>query len=168
LPLVVYAEADDAQTYIPSGWMGNAKAMKLDPASKEQPKTGATCLRCEFNDTSGWGAVAWQNPAQDWGDKRGGYDLSAAKRLVFDARGANGGEEVTFGFGTIGKEKRFHDTAKRSLGKVTLAPEWRQFEVKLDDVKSPEDLTRIKTGFLFSVAASGKPVVFYLDNIRWE
>jgi hypothetical protein len=168
LPLFVYADAESPQTYIPSGWMGNAKAMKLDPASTEKPKAGATCMRIEYSATTGWGAVAWQHPAQDWGDQRGGYDLTGAKRLVFDARGEKGGEEVSFGFGTIGKEKRFFDTARRSLGKVRLGREWQQFEVKLDDVKSPEDLTRIKTGFLFSLAADGAPVVFYLDNIRWE
>lgn len=168
LPLIVYAEADGAETYIASGWMGNAKALKLDPACKIRPKTGATCLRCEFGAATGWGAVAWQNPAQDWGDQRGGFDLTGAKRLVFDARGENGGEEVSFGFGTIGKEKRYFDTAKRSLGNVTLGRDWQQFEIKLDDIKSPEDLSRIKTGFLFSTASNGNPVVFYLDNVRWE
>jgi hypothetical protein len=169
LPLVVYSEAEDASaTYIPSGWMGNAKDLKLDPASKDRPKSGATCIRVEYSGTKDWCAVAWQNPAQDWGDKRGGYDLTGAKRLVFDARGETGGEEVTFGFGTIGKEKRYYDTAKRSLGKVTLTREWKEISLSLGDIKSPDDLTRIKTGFLFSVASNGKPVVFHLDNIRWE
>lgn len=168
LPLTVYAEATDPETYIASGWMGNAKALKLDPAHKDRPKTGATCLRCDFTATTGWGAVAWQNPAQDWGDQPGGYDLTGAKRLTFQARGENGGEEISFGFGTIGKEKRYHDTAKRSLGKVTLSRDWQAYEIKLDNIKTPEDLSRIKTGFLFSTASNGQPITFYLDDVRWE
>lgn len=168
LPLVIYGEADDAPTFIPSGWMGDAKSIKLDPASKDRPQSGATSLRCEFSATTGWGGVAWQHPAQDWGDQRGGFNLTGAKKLVFEARGATGGEEVSFGFGLIGKEKRYHDTAKRSLGKVTLTKDWKRYEVPLDDLKAGEDLTRIKTGFVWSVASSGQPIVFFLDNIRWE
>ncbi|PAW90280.1 MAG: hypothetical protein B9S33_01985 [Pedosphaera sp. Tous-C6FEB] len=165
LPLIVYAEAGDTPDYIPSGWMGDTKSMQLDPACATRPKSGKTCLRCDFTASSGWGGVMWQHPAQDWGDQRGGFDLTGAKRLVFDARGETGGEEVTFGFGGIGPEKRYHDTAKRSREKTRLTTEWQTFEIKLDGLP---DLTRIKTGFLWSAASSGKPFRFYLDNIRWE
>lgn len=168
LPLIVYGEASDAATFVPSGWMGDAKSIKLDPLSKTQPKSGETALRCEFAATSGWGAVAWQHPAQDWGDQRGGFDLIGAKRLVFHARGESGGEEVTFSFGLIGPDKKYFDTAKRSLDKVTLTKDWQRFEIKLDDLKNSENLTRIKTGFVWSLASPGRPVVFYLDDIRWE
>ncbi len=168
LPLVIYGEAGDEATYIPSGWMGDAKSIKLDPASKDRPQSGATSLRCEFAATQGWGGVAWQHPAQDWGDQRGGFNLNGAKKLVFDARGETGGEEVSFGFGLIGSEKRYFDTAKRTLGKVTLTKDWKHFEIPLDDLKAGENLTRIKTGFVWSVASSGRPIVFFLDNIRWE
>jgi hypothetical protein len=112
--------------------------------------------------------VVWQHPAQDWGDHRGGFDLTGAKRLVFSARGESGGEEVSFGFGLIGTEKRYFDTAKGSKDKVKLTTEWQQFEIPLDALKSSENLTRIKTGFMWTVASSGRPVVFYLDDVRWE
>lgn len=165
LPLVVYSEAEDAPGYIPSGWMGDTKSMRLDLACTTMPKSGKTCLRCEFTAGQGWGGVMWQHPAQDWGDRRGGYDLTGAKRLVFDARGESGGEEITFGFGGIGAEKRYHDTAKQALERTRLTAEWQTFTIKLDDMP---DLTRIKTGFFWSAASGGKPFVFYLDNIRWE
>ena len=168
LPFVVYAESTDEATWVPSGWMGDAKAIRLDPASTQNPQSGETSLRCEFTASSGWGAVAWQHPAQDWGDQRGGFDLSGARRLIFYARGDSGGEEVSFAFGLIGPEKRYFDTARRSLDKVKLTQEWAQFEIPLADMKSTENLTRIKTGFVWTVASSGKPVVFYLDNIHWE
>jgi hypothetical protein len=31
-----------------------------------------------------------------------------------------------------------------------------------------KDLTRIKTGFVWTLAGQGAPVVFYLDDIRFE
>ena len=168
LPLIVYGEVTDAETFVPSGWMGDAKSIKLDLLNKSNPKSGITSLRCEFTANSGWGGVAWQNPAQDWGNERGGFDLTGATRLVFHARGDVGGEEVTFGFGLIGKEKKYFDTAKRSLDKIKLTGDWQRFEIKLDDVADPENLTRIKTGFVWTVASPGHPVVFYLDDIKWE
>lgn len=168
LPLTVYAESHDEPSFVPSGWMGDTKSIQLDPACPESPHTGKTSLRCEFGATSGWGAVAWQHPAEDWGNRRGGFNLTGAKRLVFFARGESGGEEVTFSFGLIGREKKYFDTAKRSLEKVKLTKEWQRFELKVDALPPGEDLTRIKTGFVWSVASPGRPVVFYLDDIVWE
>ena len=68
----------------------------------------------------------------------------------------------------IGPEKKFFDTAKRSLDRVKLTREWKQFEISIGDLQSNESLTCIKTGFIWSVASSGQPVVFHLDNIRFE
>ncbi|MFN6053732.1 MAG: hypothetical protein ACK47R_23120, partial [Planctomycetia bacterium] len=110
----------------------------------------------------------WQNPEQDWGDKKGGFNLTGAKRLVFFARGEQGGEEVTFGFGLIGQEKRYFDTAKRSTGKIRLGKDWQKYQINLDDLKANENLERIKIGFVWTVASTGKPTVFYLDDIQWE
>lgn len=168
LPLVVYDEADDKPTFVPSGWMGDAKSIRLDPEDRSRPHTGTTSLRCEFRAASGWGGVAWQHPAQDWGDQRGGFDLTGAKRVVFHARGERGGEEVSFGFGLIGREKKYFDTARRTLDKVTLTKEWRRYEIPVGELKANEDLTRIKTGFVWTVAGSGEPIVFHIDGIVWE
>ena len=164
LPLVVYGEQTDPATFVPAGWMGDAKAIKLDPASAERPQSGKSCLRCDFNAESGWGGVTWQNPPGDWGDRAGGYDLTGAKKLSFWARGAKGGEAVTFLFGTIGKPKKFHDTATGKLDKVSLGKEWQRYEIDV----TGKDLSRIKSGFVWTLAAEGQPVTFFLDDIRWE
>ena len=168
LPLVIFSEADVPGTYIPSGWMGDAKSIKLDPNNTEKPYSGQVCMRCEFSAANGWGGVAWQNPEQDWGDKKGGFNLTGAKQLTFYARGEQGGEEVSFGFGLIGPEKRYPDTAKRSTGKIRLSKDWQKFQINLKDLKANENLERIKIGFVWTVASAGKPIVFYLDNIQWE
>ena len=164
LPLPVYAEDGDPATYIPAGWMGDTKSIKLNPAWTVQPHAGRTCLRCDFQGATGWGGVVWQNPPGDWGDRRGGYDLTGAQKLTFWARGENGGETISVEFGTLARPKRFFDTGKGKLEKVTLTADWQRHEI---DVRG-EDLTRIKTGFVWTLASPGHPVTFYLDDIRWE
>ncbi len=163
-PLIVYAEADSPQTFIPAGWMGDTKAIKLEPKCSDSPHSGKTCLRCDFAATKGWGGVVWQSPAQDWGDRAGGFDLTGAKRLTFWARGETGDEVIDFKFGILARDKRFFDTAQGSLEKVTLTKDWKQYEIPL----GTQDLTRIKTGFVWNLASSGQPITFYLDDVQWE
>jgi len=164
LPLTVYAEENDPQTYIPAGWMGDTKSIKVNPAWTEEPHAGKTCMRCDFEASTGWGGVTWQNPAGDWGDRGGGYDLTGAKKLTFWGRGEKGDEVVSFQFGTLGKTKKFSDTGSGHLEKVTLSKEWQRHEIDV----SGKDLSRIKTGFVWTLANPGHPVTFYLDDIRWE
>ncbi len=137
LPLTVYAEESDPATYIPAGWMGDTKAIKLNPACPEQPHSGKTCLRCDFEASAGWGGVTWQNPAGDWGDRSGGYDLTGAKKLAFWARGKQGGETVAFQFGTPAKPKKFFDTGSGKLEKVTLTKDWQRHEIDVAPKTSP-------------------------------
>jgi hypothetical protein len=165
LPLVVFnpSGAQDA-TYIAAGWMGNTAAIRMDERFKEKAADGKTCLKVDYTAPNEWGGVVWQSPAGDWGEKPGGLDLTGAKRLVFRARGEKGGEEVTFQFGLLGKEKPYGDSATGKRDKVTLTSEWKEYSIDL----AGKDLSRIKTGFCWTLAGQGKPVTFYLDNIRYE
>jgi hypothetical protein len=144
--------------------MGNAGAIKMDPGSTENPHSGQTCLKVEYTARDNWGGVVWQSPANDWGDAPGGWNLTGAKKLTFWARGARGGEVVNFSFGLLGKDKKFPDSASNQLEKVRLTDEWSQYTIYLKG----QDLSRIKTGFSWSLAANGAPVTFYLDDIRYE
>lgn len=165
LPLVVYDEADrEPAAYVPAGWMGNAKAIQIEPKCDVKPHGGKTCIRCDFTEKTGWGGVVWQSPAGDWGDRPGGFDLTGAKKLTFWARGEKGGESVTFVFGLFPHEKRFFDTASGKLEKVKLTTEWTQYTIDL----AGKDLSRIKSGFAWTLAANGEPVTFYLDDIQYE
>ena len=163
IPFVVYDEPDQEMTYLPSGYMGKTEAIKLDLASKDQPKQGASCLKCEYKRGDEWGGVVWQHPENDWGDKPGGRNLSDAKKLTFWVRSPNEGDKVTFGFGLLGRDKTYYDTAKQEM-EVTLTKEWKQYTFDL----SKADLQRIKTGFYWSLAGQGKPITFYLDRIVFE
>ena len=161
LPLVVYD--DKAGPYVPSGWMGDTGSMAVELDCAEEPHSGKACVKVSFNANKGWGGVVWQNPANDWGERPGGRDLTGATKLVMYARGGSGGEKVKFGYGILGRDKKFFDTASGEL-EVELSRRWREYVLYLDD----KDLRRIKTGFYWSFASPGRPLLFYLDDIRYE
>ena len=164
LPLTVYGDNSAATPFIPSGYMGNVGAIKMDPQWAVNPHSGRTCLKVDYTADDNWGGVVWQNPDNNWGDKAGGWNLTGAKTLTFWARGDKGGETVSFSLGLIGSDKPFHDTGKGSLDKVTLTKDWKQYTISL----AGQNLSRIVTGFAWSLAAPGQPVTFYLDDIRYE
>ena len=63
--------------------------------------------------------------------------------LTFWARGASGGEVVTFQFGLLGKDKTYSDSASGKLDRVPLTKTWKSYKLDLKGL----DLSRIKTGF---------------------
>ncbi len=164
LPLSLYSEAGADTPYTPSGYMGNAAAIKMTPDWTTNPHSGKTALKIEYSSPDNWGGVVWQSPANDWGDVPGGYDLSGSDRVTFWARGDKGGEVVSFSLGLIGRDKKFSDSGSGKLNKVVLTKAWKQYEIRLAN----QDLSRIKTGFAWVVAGSGAPLTFYLDDIRYE
>lgn len=163
LPLELYADGMDGLPYVWSGWMGKLDAIKMDEKSTDQPHSGATCMKCEFRSGDNFGGIVWQNPANDWGDAPGGFNLTGAKKLTFWARGEKGGEQVEFQYGVLGKDKKFPDTDHGSMN-VTLTKDWKQYEFDL----TGKDLSDIKTGFCWVVKGQGAPVAFYLDDVRYE
>lgn len=166
LPCKVYGNCEDEgdMPFIASGWMGSTDAIEYDDCWKENPHAGESCIKISFTDPKGWGGIAWQNPANNWGDDEGGVDLTGAKQLSFWARGDKGDEMVEFKMGIIGKNKPVWDTGKASLGKVKLDPTWKQFILPL----AGKDLTRVVTGFVWVTQGRKDPVTFYLDDIVYE
>ena len=119
-------------------------------------------MKCGFKSPDNFGGIIWQSPANDWGQKPGGYDLSGAKKLTFWARGAEGGEKVKFVIGVI-KDKQFNDSAHAEATE-TLTNDWKQYSINL----TGKNLSTIKTGFGWVVGGQRQPVTFYLDDIRYE
>ncbi|MGA2034093.1 MAG: glycoside hydrolase family 2 TIM barrel-domain containing protein [Thermoguttaceae bacterium] len=163
LPLVIYGDGQKGMPYNPSGWMGNTKAIQMEVDCTENPHAGAHCLKFTYADNDNWAGVVWQHPANDWGEKPGGYDLTGAEKLVFWARGGDGGEKITFGYGVLGNDKKYHDSSKGEI-LVTLTKEWKEYSIDLNE----RDLGRIKSGFMWSLAGQGKPLTFYLDGIQYK
>ncbi len=163
LPLAVYADGN-AAPWAPSGWMGTHVALAMDAECTNSPRSGEHCLKFTYDEPGMWVGVAWQHPANDWGEQPGGYDLTGAKRLTFWARGEEGGEKIDFGVGILGSDKAYHDTVKAERKGVKLKQEWKRYSI---DLKG-KDLSRIKTPFVWSLGGRGRPVTFYLDDIRFE
>ncbi len=163
-PVAVFVEGGQKVPWIPAGYMGNTGAIKMDQGWVKNPQDGVSCIKVTYVAADEWAGVVWQDPINDWGDIAGGYDLRGAKALEFWARGDSGGEVVEFGFGVLGSDKKYADSGTGSLKGVRLTDDWRKYRIELgDDI----DLQRIKTGFYWTVAGQGKPVAFYLDNIRY-
>ena len=163
LPLVLYADGAMGP-YAGSGWMGDSKSLAVDEKCTTNPHGGTSCMKCQFNAATGFGGIAWQNPANNWGDQAGGLNLSGAKKLTFWARGDEGAEVVSFKLGILGAEKKFPDSDHAELPDVALTTDWKQYSIDL----TGKDLHRIETGFVWVLAANGKPVTFYLDDVQYE
>ncbi len=164
LPFTVYADGHQGSPYTPSGYMGTTSAIRMTPDCTDDPHTGKTCLKVEYEAADEWGGVLWQSPPNDWdGSKPGGLDLTGAAELEFWARGAENGEIVSFLVGAADGAGPYSDTGNAKLGDVILTNTWQKFSIPLDG----QDLSRIKTGFGWSVAGQGQPVTFYLDDIRY-
>ena len=155
--------------YIASGWMGDYGDLKLDPACKDAPHSGVSCIKVTYGGEqkqgAGWTGIYWQNPPNNWGTKPGGYDLSGASKLVFWVKGAKGGEilsEVKIG-GITGE---YSDSDSASIGPITLTKEWKEYKI---DLKG-KDLSYISGGFCWSASAADNPEGFtvYFDDIYYE
>lgn len=164
MPFVVFAEGGQQVPWIPSGYMGNTGAIKMDQGWVKNPKSGVSCLKVFYQATDEWAGVVWQDPINDWGDAAGGYDLTGATALEFWARGEAGGEVLEAGFGVLGADKKYADSGSSQLKGIKLTNDWRKYRI---EIGKDVDLQRIKTGFYWSIAGQGKPVTFYLDDIRY-
>jgi len=162
IPFAIFGEGAVGMPYVWSGWMGKTDAIEMDEKSADNPHSGDTCMKCGFKSPDNFGGIIWQSPANDWGQKPGGYDLSGAKKLTFWARGAEGGEKVKFVIGVI-KDKQFNDSAHAEATE-TLTNDWKQYSINL----TGKNLSTIKTGFGWVVGGQRQPVTFYLDDIRYE
>jgi len=169
-PFPVYTDGRSPDNhYIPSGYMGDYSDITMDTSSFDNPHSGTTCIKIVYtNDSSQgarWAGVYWQNPANNWGDRQGGFDLTGATKLTFWARGEKGGERIEeFKMGGI--TGLYPDSDVAGIGPVLLNPEWTQYEIDLRG----KDLSYISGGFCWATNLDVNPdgVTFYLDDIRYE
>lgn len=166
----VYSDkADKRNHWIPSGYMGDWADIKVKEDDNENPHDGRTNIRIVYDaqarQGANWAGVYWQHPANNWGEKPGGFDLKGYKRLTFWAKGAKGGEQIaTFKVGGI--SGTFMDTDQEETGPVTLTKEWTKYTIDLKD----KDLSKIIGGFCWSASKDDNPNGFtiYFDEIRYE
>ena len=162
-PVVVYSEQFEQMPWVPSGFMGNVDDLSLDGADAEGAAVGEAGIRIQYTGRYGWAGIAWQHPANNWGDQEGGFDLSGATELQLLARGEYGGESVSFGVGLLGNDTANPDSGQAKIDNIKLTDEWQRFRIPLGEL----DLTSIKTGFVVTVQGRSTPVTIYLDEIRY-
>ncbi len=155
--------------YISSGWMGDVGDIKFNDNCKDNPQSGYTCIEVGYtgncSQNAGWAGVYWQNPANNWGMIKGGYDLTGAKKLTFWARGKEGGEVISeFKMGGITGE--YSDSDSASIGPVELTNSWKQYTIDLEGM----DLSYISGGFCWVISKiyNDQGCTFYLDEIKYE
>ena len=172
VPFIVYRDKTSPNRYVPSGYMPNGECVKLDDAYTKDCAEGKSCIKVVYDTACSaksrrWAGVYWLNPADNWGERKGGYDLNGARKLVFWAKGEKGGEQIAeFKVGGVGANREFPDTDTASIGPVILSKEWREYSIDLRG----KDLSSIIGGFAWVASVDANPgsCTFFLDNIRFE
>lgn len=169
--LLVYQDKPSANHFVASGFMPDGKCVSVNDVWLENCHEGRSCIKAEYKRDcstlgSGWAGLYWLNPANNWGDNKGGIDLTGAARLVFWARAEKAGSVITFKMGGIGVGHTYPDTDAASSEPITLTQDWKEYSIDL----TGKNLSRISGGFAFVGTAkeNQSDAVFYLDDIYYE
>lgn len=170
-PFIVYHNKGTKDNhFVPSGFMPDGKCLTLEDTWHENCQEGSSCLKivydteCSQNNQK-WAGIYWLNPANNWGSRKGGFNLQGASRLTFWARGENGGERIEeFAIGGVTGD--YPDSDSAVIGPVILTKDWRQYTIDLRG----KDLSYISGGFSWSTNVEVNPhgCTFYLDMIQYE
>ena len=187
-PFYVYEDAGSTNNHFaPTGHMGDYTDLGINPFYKQNPHLGTSCIKITYSAKKSrgqkWAGLYWQDPSNNWGESFGGYDLSAATKLTFWARGEKGGEVITL-FQIGGIVGKYRDSGSKAIGPVSLTNKWKKYTIDLKDLKQTmllnckqigcclfmQPLTRIIGGFCWStnIEVNRGGIVFYLDEIRYE
>jgi len=169
MPFAVYTESTARNNhFVPSGWMGDYGAIKVENSCQEKPHTGRTCIKITYSSEptqgAGWVGLYWQNPENNWGDKDGGFNLSSAKKLTLWARGEKGSEKMEFKVGGI--TGSYPDSDMIGIGPLEITNDWKQYAIDLEML----DLSYMSGGFVWAASRMDNPdgAVVYLDDIIYE
>ncbi len=162
LPFYVYKDGN-SNDYAASAYMGNYKAMTVDTQYKDDIHSGGAALKISYNEDYNWYGLGLVNPANDWGEILGGYDISGAKKFTFWAKASKKNVIATIGFGLIGSDKPFPDTAKKSK-EIKLTTKWKKYSINLKNL----DLSCIRSGLTIFSQAYGNPQDIFIDEVVFE
>jgi hypothetical protein len=168
MPFYVFNNAifPPVKNFALSGYMGDISDIKITGCYSNLHQEGFPALKINYGGggSMGWAGLVWQNPANNWGEFDGGYNLANAKQLTFWVRGDKGGEIVEFKLG--GTASNYPDSDNLSTGDLTLTNVWKKYSL---DITSAQ-LFYISAGFGFICKQDLNPggATFYLDDIRYE
>jgi hypothetical protein len=168
-PFYVYLDyGSTLNHYTPAGWMGDTDDIKFDDNYQldlEHPNA----IQIVYTPTGdlGWAGIYWWNPPEsNWDEVDGGFDLSCATRLTFQAKGKKGNEVGIFKVGGLKGAVQDSLLPPVSSGPITLTEQWAEYSIPLD----AQNLKHIIGGFVWvtNKELSPKGATIYLDEIRFE
>ncbi len=170
-PFYIYSEKGSRQNhYTPSGFMPDGKCLSFQDTWTENCHEGRSCIKVTYDvecsrDGRKWAGVYWLNPPNNWGQRKGGFNLTGAQKLTFWARGEKGGEQIQE-FTSGGISGNYPDSDTAVIGPVILSSEWRKYTIDLRG----KDLSYISGGFAWTTSEDVNQVecTFYLDDMRFE
>ncbi|MBL8014200.1 MAG: hypothetical protein JNN05_10165 [Candidatus Omnitrophica bacterium] len=171
-PFAVYKDKGSFNKFAPSGYMPTGECLYMNDAWTESCAQGKTCIKVIYDidcskKSRNWAGIYWLNPADNWGDRRGGYNLTGAQKLTFWARGEKGGERIEeFKIGGVGRAMEYPDSDSAFIGPVILTKEWKEYTIDLRG----KELSYISGGFAWvsNTDANAESCVFYLDEIEYK
>ncbi len=169
---IVYQDKTSPNRYVPSGYMPTGECIKMEDSWVQDCHEGKSCVKVTYDTVCSsksrqWAGVYWLHPADNWGDVKGGYNLTGAKKLVFWAKGEKGSEQIAeFRIGGVGATRAYPDSDSASIGPVILSQQWRQYSIDLRG----KDLSYISGGFSWIANVENNPnsCTFFLDDIHFE
>jgi hypothetical protein len=169
---IVYQDKTSRNHYTPSGYMPTGECIKMNEGWQQDCHEGKTCIKAIYDvacsaKSRQWAGVYWLNPPDNWGERKGGYNLTGAKKLVFWAKGEKGGEQIAeFKVGGIGNSREYPDSDTATIGPVILSNEWKEYSIDLRD----KDLSYISGGFAWAANVNNNSTscTFFLDDIHFE
>ena len=160
--------------YVPAGFEGDIDGIVADVANTDPPLAPGAPSSIAFQyapGSLGWGGVAFlitdaTFPQGNWGGEQG-LNLTGARRVVWQARGQQGGERVQFLSGGIQDPNLpYKDTYKVSKN-VVLTTDWTQYSL---DIPQDRDLSGVLSPLTWVATRAQNPngFTFYLANIVIE
>jgi hypothetical protein len=114
----------------------------------------------------GWGGVYWQYPPNNWGTKAGFTLPAGAKKVTFQAKGAKGGEKVTFLAGGIVNPMSMYTDSIKATTTLTLTAAWAPYSIDL----TGQMYSQVLGGFGWTMTSmdAGASGGFFVDDIQWQ
>jgi hypothetical protein len=138
------------------------------------PTSGGDCYVISWASTGpAWAGVYWQYPSNNWGTEPGLTIASGATSVTFYAKGAVGGETVTFKAGGINNPLSssvgaYGDTFTVSSPTEVLTTTWQQYTISLQGSSYEGG---VLGGFCWvanETDAGNGNITFYVDDLQWQ
>jgi hypothetical protein len=169
--------------FAPSGWMGDGEKRNgfSTEISEDNPHTAPNSRKWVYRPQgAGWGAVAYQYPAGNWGDKEGrnlggrGYrELSVWARGVPDRNGRYPVIQFKAGGGSD-PSKKYQASFEAEGDFVTLTGDWQRYTVSLVETRGQatvvKDMSSAISAFSFVLRGEDNPngATFFLSEIEYR